>query len=225
MPKAPVADDTNTRLMEHSIGNKADAAAQAVGATTSMIAYLKGLLNALLGTAGITTFPAAAKAANAVSLAEVLRYIQEKKLDVVETAAGEADIDISEAVYTGYITLLTIAPAAGEALLDCWLHLDWNKTTTGAHAIGTAADTLDAIVMMKVDDTNLRHAQAFTQVTISDTPSDEASGQRVHIGPIGPTETCVVKVKVSAERDDVEIPYRIMYRGAAPTITPVAAAA
>lgn len=223
MPRVPVADETDNRLEHQAIGNKADTAVQAAGTTKSIMGYVKGIVDVLLGATGLTTFPAAAKAANAVSLAAVLRYIQEKKLDVVETAAGEADIDISEAVYTGYITLLTIAPAAGEPLVDCWLHLDWNKTTTGAHAVGTAGDTLDAIVMMKVDDTNLRHAQAFTQVTISDTPSEEASGQRLHIGPIGPTETCVVKVKVDTERDDVEIPYRVLYRGATPTITPVAA--
>jgi len=143
---------------------------------------------------------------------------------VAVEVAGTADIDTSEADYTSAQTLLTIAPATGKPLTDCWLHLDFNKATTGAHAVGTAGDTLDVAVYMKVDGTNLRQAQAFTQVTISDTPSDAASGQRVHIGPIGATETCIIKVTVDTERGDVEIPYRILYRGATPTITPVAAA-
>lgn len=144
---------------------------------------------------------------------------------VAVEAAGTADIDISAGDYTSFLTLLTIAAAAGKPLTDCWLHFDWHKATTGFHAVATASDTLDCIVMMKTDGTNLRHAQAFTQVTAAASPADTAQGQRIHIGPIGATETCVVKVKVSAERGDVEIPYRILYRGAAPTITPVAAGA
>ena len=223
MPRVPSADSTLNRLQHYVTGNKEDAGVQAVTTNKTIMAYLKGVQDIVAGATGIATFPAAAKAANGVSLAEVVRRISETQLHYVE-ATGEADIDISEAVYTTPQTLLTIAPAAGEPLLDCWLHLDFDKTTTGAHTIQTAGDVLDVEVMMKVDGTNLRHAQSFTQVTISDTPSDVASGQRVHIGPVGVDETCVVKVTVDTERDDVEIPYRILYRGATPTITPVAAA-
>lgn len=45
------------------------------GTTTSTIAYLKQLINVLIGTNGIATFPAEAAPANAVSLAEVIRAI------------------------------------------------------------------------------------------------------------------------------------------------------
>ena len=140
-------------------------------------------------------------------------------------ATGTADIDVTAADYTSYQTLLTIAPATSEPIVDSWLHLDFNKTTTGLHATGSVADTFDAEVMFKTDGTNLRHGQSFTQVTVSNTPADTACGQRLHIGPIGATETCVIKCKLSAERTDTEIPYRFVYRAnAAPTITPVAAA-
>ena len=43
--------------------------------------------NALYGAAGIPTFPTAAAAANGVSMAEVLRYIQENQLGKIDEAA------------------------------------------------------------------------------------------------------------------------------------------
>ena len=45
------------------------------GTTTTLVAYLKQLVNILAGSAGIATFPAEAAPANAVSLAEVIRAI------------------------------------------------------------------------------------------------------------------------------------------------------
>lgn len=137
---------------------------------------------------------------------------------------GEMDIDISEAVYTGYITALTIVPAAGAPLADCVIDLDLNKTTTGAHAVGTAADTLDITVVSKIDGTNLRGIVSASQITISDTPTAADNGVRLNVGPVGVSETIQVQVAVSAERDDVEIPYAVYYRAAAaPTITAVEA--
>lgn len=45
------------------------------GTTTTLVAYLKQIVNTLEGSAGIPTFPSAAVAANAVSLAEIIRSI------------------------------------------------------------------------------------------------------------------------------------------------------
>jgi len=143
------------------------------------------------------------------------------------TATGNADIDISEAVYTGFITLLTITPAAGAPIMDCVLDLDWNKATSGFDKIATAADTLDVVLVSKIDGTNARHLMSGTQVVANGDGSldDTESGERFSIGAVAVAATIVVKVKLSAERADVEIPYRVTYRAAAAaTITPVAAA-
>lgn len=48
MPRAPSADDTRTRLMTHVVGNKGDTAVTTAGSTASIIAYLKGLVGALI---------------------------------------------------------------------------------------------------------------------------------------------------------------------------------
>ena len=58
------------------LGNEDVAAATGdPGTTVAAIAYLKQIVNILVGTAGVTTFPAEAAPANAVSLAEVIRAI------------------------------------------------------------------------------------------------------------------------------------------------------
>lgn len=50
------------------------------GTTTTLVAYLKQLINTLEGSAGIPTFPAAAAPANTVSIAEALNYIVSRLL-------------------------------------------------------------------------------------------------------------------------------------------------
>lgn len=139
-------------------------------------------------------------------------------------ATGEADIDISEADYTTYINILTITPAANQCLIECVIDLDYNKTTTGWDIVSTAADTLDVVIVTKVDGTNYRTVMNGTQIAANGDESleDNESGERFIVGPVGVTGTIQVKVKLSIERDDVEIPYRVLYRGATPTITPVA---
>lgn len=172
---------------------------------------------------GPAAFPAAAAAANDVSLAEVVRYIQATQL-AVGTATGDTDIDISESDYTGYVTLLTVtAPATG--LLDLRIDIDVNKTTTGLDAVATANDKFDCSVVGQVDGTNYRTLANETQITANGDESleDNESGWSFHLGPLAAAESIIVKIKLSAERADTELPYRVTYVGAAPTITPVAA--
>src|SRR5207253_749481 len=62
------------------------------GTTVTLIAYLKQLVNILIGSAGVATFPASGAPANAVSLAEVIRKIY----DVLGTpGTGSVSSDIS----------------------------------------------------------------------------------------------------------------------------------
>lgn len=68
-------DGTANTYERDVIGNKTDATIQAVTTTVSLMAYTKGLTNALVGGPGIASWAAAAAPANAVSMSEVLRAI------------------------------------------------------------------------------------------------------------------------------------------------------
>ena len=142
----------------------------------------------------------------------------------VGEATGDADIDISEAVYTGFVNILTVtAPSTG--LQACRIDIDVNKATTGFDTIATAADTIDIALVGQFDGTNYRNMQNATQITANGDGSLEHNedGVSFDLGPLGPNESLQVHVKLSAERDDAELPYRVSYVGSAPTITPVAA--
>ena len=142
-------------------------------------------------------------------------------------ATGDADIDISEYDYTGYIELLKVEPNGTSVLADLSIFLDWNKATTGFDTVATADDTLDCVCQVKVDGTNWRLHSTGTQVTANgDGSLDETEdGQIFRVGPLGAGSDVRILVKLSAERGDCEIPYRVVYVGAstAPTVTPVAA--
>lgn len=141
-------------------------------------------------------------------------------------AIGTADVDISEADYVGdYVPLLTIAPAVSEALTDVVVDLSLNKATTGFHAVQTAADTATFAIESKIDGTNWRGIWSGTAIAAAAAPLVSATGTRINVGTIPAGGAARISVLLSAERADVEIPYRVTYRGgAAPTITPVAAA-
>jgi len=143
-------------------------------------------------------------------------------------AAGETDIDISEAVYTGFVALLTIAnPSSRNFIEDCWVHFDLAKATTGFAATHSGSKTITFGVGRKVDGTNYRVDHNTQGDRISSAIAEDAGallGCSIHVGPIGPDEDCVIYVKLSAEEADCAIPYVVYYRGPAPTITEVAAA-
>jgi hypothetical protein len=88
----PTADAATDTLMRDVVGRKTDAGIQAVTTNKSEMAYIKGILDILAGTAGITSFPAASAAANAVSLAEVIRYIQESQIGTLANTGGTATL-------------------------------------------------------------------------------------------------------------------------------------
>lgn len=151
-------------------------------------------------------------------ITEILGLLSPKEL------TGTADIDISEAVYTGYVEILSIVPKAGGNLRNVCIDLDFNKATTGCDEVATASDTINAAVFMKTDGTNYRHVMSMTQITATGDASHKTAGARFQVGSIGVGADCSVRVMLSAERADCEIPYRITYEGMrAPTVTPVAA--
>ena len=150
--------------------------------------------------------------------------IRNQQLNVGEIT-GDADVDVSAAVYTGYINILTVtAPASG--LLNCRIDIDFNKATTGWDNVATAGDVLDCLAVVQTDGTNYRGTQlASAQITANGDGSLTAdeSGVSFILGPMAPNASVQIHVKMDTERGDCELPYRVTYVGAAPTVTPVAA--
>lgn len=135
---------------------------------------------------------------------------------------GIADIDISEYVYTSYVTLLTITPATGGELIDLQIDLAYNKATTGVSAVATNNDTLDVQVWASADDSTPSCILTSPQVTLTGSTTPLITGNRFDVGDVN--GSVIVKVKLSAERADAEIPYKISYKSKSPaTITAVEA--
>ncbi|GAF96690.1 unnamed protein product, partial [marine sediment metagenome] len=157
----------------------------------------------------------------------------EYKLDLivaqttVREVTGDADTDDDQADYTTYQTLMTVtAPATG--LMDCTIDLDFNKASTGWDTVYTAADTLDVIVVKQVNGSDYRATQsASMQITANGngTLDDTESGWSYRVGPMQTNCSVQIKIKVSQERGDCVIPYRVTSVGAAPTIVAVEAGA
>ena len=139
-----------------------------------------------------------------------------------KVSSGTADIDVSASDYTGFITLLTITPATGEVIQDLTIDLAYNKATSGVSAVATNADTLDVAAYAKADDTTESIIASGSQVTLTGDASPIISGERFQLGTVNGAVT--IKVKLSAERADAEIPYKVSYKALNnATITPVAA--
>ena len=94
-----IAADTTTDIPA-ILGALADVAADGeVTSTDTLMAYMKQLINILIGAAGIVAFPASAVPGNAVSLAEVIRQIYDEVAGVNGiTPAAVADIPTAAAV-------------------------------------------------------------------------------------------------------------------------------
>jgi hypothetical protein len=150
-------------------------------------------------------------------------FWQEKLYNLLNprVLSGEADVDVSAAVYTGYVELMRIEPVA--AIRDLVVDLDFNKATTGWDAVSTASDTLDVAIFAKVDGTNYRYVEGATQLVAVGGAAHTTAGRRFKIGAVDTTEDISIRVKLSAERSDFEVPYRINYCSeTAPSITAVA---
>ncbi len=125
-------------VQENGVGAQGDAAVQA-GGTASAQAYLKGVLDVLSGATGITTFPSGAAAANSVSLAEVLRYIQDQVINGTGTAlAANTSLYGVLAGATGVPTFPTGAAAANDVSLAEVIRYIQDQVINGT---GTVLDT------------------------------------------------------------------------------------
>jgi len=140
---------------------------------------------------------------------------------LVRTLTGEADIDVSAAVYTSPVVLLTVALAAGEHMSDVEIHLDLAKATTG-FAANNSTETIQFHVERKVDGSNWRMEAAYPATALSGTLAASCE-VRLQVGDVDAASEFRVSVVLSAETGgDVEIPYLLKYRGHEPTVTAVA---
>jgi hypothetical protein len=142
-------------------------------------------------------------------------YSSEKSVDQakIRRAVGEALIDVSAEVYTGYIELFSIVVPAGQAHQDVTVFLDLAKATTGFAAVNTA-ETVQFCLQSKVDGTNARNlvGGSFESTAISGTNA-ASRGQVLMVGTLK-AGTHKVMVKLSAETGgDCRIPFEVVSRG------------
>ena len=68
----PSTDGTTDAVIRDVVGAKADTTTQTIATNASLMRYVKGILNAVAGAAGLAAYPDPASPANAVNIAEVL---------------------------------------------------------------------------------------------------------------------------------------------------------
>lgn len=152
-------------------------------------------------------------------LKEALNLKEGRDVNVI---TGTAGIDISAAVYTGFIPMIMVNPAAGEGLADLVIDIDLDKATDGVNEVATASDTVVCALQTRVDGTNWVTTELMTSITLTGTAgsiADGKNGHRFKVGMVDPDGLVRVAIKLSAERADCYVPYRITYKGATPTVT------
>ena len=139
----------------------------------------------------------------------------------IRKIVGTTDIDDSAQTESTAFPILTITPQVNRPLEDVVVMLDLAKATTGFAAVETSV-TVVFSVARKVDGTNWRR-EAINEAALSGT---NAAGrmQRINVGPVLPGEDAAIYATFSGDvTADMEIPFVVYYRGAEPTVTPVAA--
>lgn len=131
------------------------AAAGDPGTTTTLTAYLKQIINTLEGSAGIPTFPAAAVAANNVSLAETIRSIDSRLPAALSSGNLKSDVF---AMQTDVISAAAWAQATSDELIARLFASplpagnvgEFGNTVTGAAAYAVLAATDTATLLTRV---------------------------------------------------------------------------
>ncbi len=157
---------TDSAALASVVGALTDAAAAGDPTVSdTIIQYVKQLINILVGTDGVTTFPASAAPGNAISLAEVIRAIYDDsnelqtdwvnagRLDVIlDARASQTTVDAIETDTQDIQSRLPAALVSGNIIADIKA-IDGNTTSaanlqkstltivTGAAAAGTLSTT------------------------------------------------------------------------------------
>jgi hypothetical protein len=129
-----------------AIGTLTDAAADGDPTTAdTLMQYVKQLVNVLVGTAGVATFPASATPANAVSLAEVIRQIYDETAGlngVTPPTAGAIADAVHDEVIDGTRTQRELTRGVAAALLGKVSGMDGNAPVF--RDIADSKDVIDA---------------------------------------------------------------------------------
>ncbi len=175
----PAADGTTNLTTAAVIGNKSDATVQTVGTTASLMAYEKGLMNALIG-AGATTFPSAAVPANSVTLAAVLREMYNQMERAITTTTAQVLTSGTATAFTvsgGPIEILNLGALCVTTNNTNAAQLQWafDGTNGSSTTITGASTTLASLVAgdMVIADLTL----------LSTTPIIITTGTSAMLGP------------------------------------------
>lgn len=124
-----------------AIGTLTDAAADGdPTATDTLMQYVKQLVNVLVGSAGIVTFPAGAAPANAVNLAEVLRYVAEfVDTEVAAIKAKTDNLPADPADASDVAALIDALPTAAENADAVWDEAVTDHVAAGSFGQGAQA--------------------------------------------------------------------------------------
>ncbi|MDY6893887.1 MAG: hypothetical protein SVO01_00490 [Thermotogota bacterium] len=157
------------------VGALADAAAAGeVTEADTLMQYIKQLINILIGTAGIGTFPAEAAPANGVSLAEVIRAIHVDVTGLNGDAMRGTDSAATASKLTKYIQLLARSDVAIETDNATELTEINADGGSGGGDFSSQTDSGEAIRDHVGDGSNLT----------------EAGGDGDHLTNIGTIDTC-----------------------------------
>lgn len=114
---------------------------------------ISSITDALYGTNGITTFPAASAAANAVSLAEVIRYISEYQIPRITSKA----IASAAATLTTGASPVTLFTVTGDVLCRVWAVISTaitSTSSTGTLEVGVTGNTAGLLPQTTANGTN-----------------------------------------------------------------------
>lgn len=135
------------------------------------------LHNILMGSTGIAAFPAAAAAANSVSLAEVLRYISEYQ---VPRVALKSTGDL-----TAFGTTKTLFTVTGDVLCKVGASVDVAVTSTSGTTtleVGIAGNTASLCVQDAVDNTAFDVGDSWSLITAADANGAQLADEWLLIG-------------------------------------------
>jgi len=170
-------DDATTDSIHGKIGTDTEMADNSLYDLIGADAKTDALAAALYGTAGIATFPSPAAAANAVSMAEVLRYISDLQVPkVVVKESGDL---------TSFGTSKNLFTVTGDILARCAASVDVAVTSTSGTTtleVGVAGATACLLVQDAADNTAFDVGDSWTLNTAPDTNGAALTTDWVVIG-------------------------------------------
>lgn len=165
---------TNNGALASNMGFKTDAVATGdPGTTASLYGYLKQLVNILIGSAGVASFPAESAPGDGVSLAEVLRAVHEDVTGLNGSAMrGTDSAALASAVTAAFTEIKGATFDAGTDTLEAIRDRGDAAWTTGA---GGSAPTVEEI-RTEMDDNSTKLASIDAGVAALPAATDIVTG-------------------------------------------------